>query len=73
MRMAEIPQIAELNKAEKILLIEELWDEISMDDEDITVLVSHQKELDTRLKNYRNNPNQLLTLQSLQNKIAKSK
>lgn len=73
MRTTEIPQIAALSKAEKILFIEELWDEISMDDEEINVPVSHQKELDTRLQNYRNNPNHLLTLQELQNKTTKLK
>ena len=73
MRTAEVPQIASLSKAEKILFIEELWDEISMDDEEINVPVSHQQELDTRLQNYRNNPNHVLTLQELQKKITQSK
>ena len=73
MRTAEVPQIAALSKAEKILFIEELWDEISMDDEEINVPISHQKELDTRLQNYRNNPNHVLTLQELQKKITQSK
>lgn len=73
MKTAEIPQIAALSKAEKIIFLEELWDEIALDDEEINVPVSHQKELDTRLQNFRNNPNHVLTLQELQNKIAKSK
>ncbi len=73
MRTAEIPQIAELSKAEKILLLEELWDEIALDDEEISVPVSHQKELDTRLQNYRNNPGNVLTLKELQNRINKMK
>ncbi|MDL5048675.1 addiction module protein [Oscillatoria amoena NRMC-F 0135] len=73
MKTAEIPQIAELSKAEKILLIEELWDEIALDDEGITVPLSHQKELDTRLQNYRNNPGQLLTLEELQKNINQLK
>lgn len=73
MRTAEVPQIASLSKAEKILFIEELWDEISMDDEEINVPISHQKELVNRLQNYRNNPNHVLTLQELQKKITQSK
>lgn len=73
MRTAEVPQIASLSKAEKILFIEELWDEISMDDEEINIPISHQKELVNRLQNYRNNPNHVLTLQELQKKITQSK
>lgn len=71
--MVKIPQIDELSKAEKILFVEELWDEIAQDDEEISVPDSHKKELDRRLKNFRNNPGKMLTLQELQNHINELK
>jgi len=73
MRTTEIPQITELSKAEKILFIEELWDEISFEDEDISVPLSHKKELDRRYLNYKKGQNSLLSLQDLQARISKQK
>jgi putative addiction module component (TIGR02574 family) len=73
MRSAEIPQIAFLSKEEKILFIEELWDELSMDDSDIGVPLSHQKELDNRYQNFKKNQDSLLSIQDLQSRIAKQK
>jgi putative addiction module component (TIGR02574 family) len=73
MRPIDIPQIAELSKPEKILFVEELWDEISVEDEDIPIPDSHKQELDRRLINHQKVPGNLLTLQELQTRIENRK
>ena len=67
----EIPEFAKLSKAEKILFIEDLWDDITKDDSDIAIPNSHKRELDRRLKNHLKSPGKLLTLEELQVNIEK--
>jgi len=69
----EITEIADLSTAEKILLVEDLWDSIIPDEGSIPVPQSHKEELDMRFMKYQANPGNLLTLDELQNRIAKRK
>jgi len=73
MRVNDIPQIAELSTSEKILLVEDLWDEISLEESGIPVPDSHKRELDARLEEYNANPGALLSLDELQNRINRRK
>lgn len=73
MRPTDIPQIAKLTKAEKILFVEALWDEIAVEENDIPVPESHKQELDIRFVNYTQSPGDVLTLKELQNRIEKRK
>jgi putative addiction module component (TIGR02574 family) len=72
MRPIDIPQIAELSKPEKILFVEELWDEISGDD-DIPVPESHKRELRNRFSSHQKKPDSILTLEELQIRIDNRK
>ncbi|WP_040335829.1 addiction module protein [Candidatus Magnetobacterium casense] len=69
MRVCDIPEINRMSVSEKILLVEELWDSITSDNQEITIARSHIEELDKRLKDYRTNPKKLLTLDELQSRI----
>lgn len=74
MRPSDMPQIAKLTKAEKILFVEELWDEIAVeDDDDIPVPESHKQELDRRFVNHTHRPGEVITLEELQKRIDKRK
>jgi putative addiction module component (TIGR02574 family) len=73
MKISEIPEIAKLSKPEKILLVEDLWENISADDSDIPVPDSHKKELDKRLERYKKSPGKILTLKDLQINIEMRK
>ena len=73
MKITEIPQLKQLSKAEKILFVEELWDDIAKDDSDIPVPESHIRELDRRLQDHRKFPGALLTLEELQKNIENRK
>lgn len=71
MRTADIPQIIGLSVHEKILLLEDIWDEIGS--ENLAVPQSHRDELDRRLERHRRNPGRLLSLAELQANVEKRK
>jgi putative addiction module component (TIGR02574 family) len=69
MSVMDIPKINQLSVPEKILLVEELWDNIALDESTVPVPKSHMEELDRRFKNYKSNPGNLLSLEELQVRI----
>ncbi|MDO8445348.1 MAG: addiction module protein [Deltaproteobacteria bacterium] len=73
MHVSDIPEIARLSIPEKILLVEELWDTIASDEEEIPIPQSHIEELERRFKRHVMNPGNLLSLDELQSRIAKRK
>jgi putative addiction module component (TIGR02574 family) len=73
MRVKDLPEISKLSTPEKILLVEDLWDNISADAASIPVPVSHKAELDKRLKRYQSAPGTLLSLDDLRERIEKRK
>lgn len=73
MRINGIPQIDKLSAAEKILLVEDLWDAISTDEAGVPVPQSHREELDRRLKQYKSAQGKLLSLEELQARVEKRK
>jgi putative addiction module component (TIGR02574 family) len=73
MKAIEVPEISKLSTPEKILFLEDLWDSIALDEEDIPVPDSHKVELDRRLEKYLASPGELLTLEELQTRINEQK
>jgi len=71
MRVSDIPDIERLSTPEKILLVEDLWDHIASDESNIPVPQSHKNVLTQRLKNYQSSPGTLLSLDELQERLAK--
>lgn len=69
MKIQDVPEIAKLSVPEKILLVEDLWENIAMSEADIHVPQSHVDELEKRNKRYQSDPGNLLTLDQLQAKI----
>ena len=73
MRVIDIPQIEKLGVAEKILLVEDLWDSISSEESAIPVPESHMTELDRRLARHKSAPGELLSLDELRKRIESRK
>jgi putative addiction module component (TIGR02574 family) len=73
MRVREIPQFYELSTAEKILLVEEMWDHIAAEDSALSVPESHKAELDARLAAYEANPDDTISLDELKKRIDSRK
>jgi len=73
MRVSDIPEIEQLSAAEKILLLEDLWDSIAVDESSVPVPRSHMAELHRRMQSYEADPGTLLSLEELRGKIEKRK
>jgi putative addiction module component (TIGR02574 family) len=73
MKAIELPEISTLSTPEKILLLEDLWDSISLNEEEIAIPESHKAELDRRFNKYLASPGELLTLEELQVRINERK
>ncbi len=73
MKVADIPEINMLSIPEKILLVEDLWDDIALNEFAVPFPDSHRKELETRLKKYKSASGNLLSLEELQTRIEKKK
>jgi len=50
--MIQIQEILEMSVAERILMIEKIWD--SIDHDNIEISANHEQELENRLKRYNN-------------------
>ena len=73
MRVSDIPEITKLSTSEKILLVEDLWDSIALNEAAVPVPESHKAELDKRLRRYESAPGSLLSLEELRTRIEKRK
>lgn len=71
MNVIEIPQISAMSIAEKINFVESLWNSIAQQNETIAVPASHVRELEVRLTRYQGNQDSFLSLEELQQKVAK--
>ncbi len=69
MKAADIPGISRMTIPEKILLVEDLWEDIHSREDDVPIPLAHQEELDRRFLKYKANPGTLLSLDQLQEKI----
>ncbi|MBU2602039.1 MAG: addiction module protein [Actinobacteria bacterium] len=65
MRIDTIPDIRELSLAEKILLVEDLWDSIAEDASALPVPQSHLDELGRRLERFTSAPGDVLSFEEL--------
>ncbi len=73
MRLKDISEISKLSTPERILLVGDLGDSISMEEADVPVLESHKAELDRRLRKHEPAPGSLLNLEDLKPRIEKRK
>jgi putative addiction module component (TIGR02574 family) len=73
MRVKDIPEIEKLSIPEKILLVEDIWDNISAEKSAVPVPQSHMTELDRRLAKYKSGPGELLSLDELKLRIESRK
>jgi len=53
-----IENIKKLSIAERILIVEDIWDSIMLSQEDLSISDEQKKELDLRLESYKKNPDE---------------
>jgi putative addiction module component (TIGR02574 family) len=73
MNIADIPEIENLSTSEKILLLEDLWDRIAVDESSVAIPRSHKEELDRRMRRHQSHPGTLLSLEELQARLERRK
>ena len=73
MKVEDVTEISQLSTPEKILFVEELWDNISSVSSEIPIPDSHKDELDKRFTRHLRSPGELLSLSELQARIEKRK
>lgn len=73
MRIRDIPEIDQLSTSEKILLVEDLWDQIAAQPSAVPIPPSHVDELERRLLRQATHPGPLLSLEELQSRIDSRK
>ncbi|MFA6980457.1 MAG: addiction module protein [Ignavibacteriaceae bacterium] len=73
MENALIKQINALSLSEKILLVEEIWDSIAIENESFELTQTQQDQLDRRIKSYNENPNQGRSWEEIKSEFLKKK
>lgn len=73
MHLKDIPEVELLSTAEKILLVEDLWDSVASDESKVPVPQSHTEELERRFKRYASHPGDLLAIEELQRRLESRK
>lgn len=55
---SQITEILQLSVAERVQIVEDIWDSIANTPEELPLSESEKVELDKRLENYRQNPDE---------------
>jgi putative addiction module component (TIGR02574 family) len=69
---AELKDILELSVAERIQLVEDIWDSIVAVPESLSLTENERQELDHRLAAYAQNPDEGISWDELKKKVRKS-
>jgi putative addiction module component (TIGR02574 family) len=65
-----LPQnILQLTIAERIQLVQDIWDSITVDADDVTISDAQKKELERRLELYYQNPHQVSSWEEVKQKF----
>jgi putative addiction module component (TIGR02574 family) len=54
---SSVPDLSHLSVAERIIVVEQIWDSIAAEQEASPLTPAQEAELDRRLESYRNSPN----------------
>ena len=68
----ELSDILQMSVAERIQLVEDIWDSIAASPESIPVTDAQREELDRRLQAYAENPGEGVSWDELKEKVRKS-
>lgn len=66
----QIAEIFELSVAEKIQIVEDIWDSISNTPEELSLSEAEKLELDKRLESYEQNPNEGIEWETLKKNLS---
>lgn len=67
----QVQEILQLSVAERIQIVEDIWDSISESADALALSESEKFELDKRLENYHENPNEGIQWETLKKNLSK--
>jgi len=70
---SQFSDLAQLSVAERILVVEQIWDSIAAEQSSLPVTPAQQKELDRRLESYRRSPREGASLEEVKARIQVKK
>ena len=68
----QVSEILQLSVAERIQIVEDIWDSISESPDELTLSEAEKAELDKRLESYRENPNEGIEWETLRKNLSKT-
>lgn len=69
----KVADILELSVAERIQIVEDIWDSISQNPEQLPLSVAEKQELDKRLENYQQTPDEGIEWETLKKNLLEKK
>lgn len=69
----QVADILELSVAEKIQIVEDIWDSISSSPEKLPLSETEKAKLDARLENYKQSPNDGISWETLKKNLLQTK
>ncbi len=69
----QVAEIFELSVAEKIQIVEDIWDSISNAPEELSLTEAEKLELDKRLESYKQNPDEGIEWETLKKNLSQNK
>ena len=68
----QVAEIFELSVAERIQIVEDIWDSISNAPEELVLSEAEKLELDKRLESYRQNPHEGIEWETLKKNLSQT-
>ena len=68
----QVSEILQLSVAERIQIVEDIWDSISESPEQLALSDKEKLELDKRLESYAENPNEGIEWETLKKNLSKT-
>ena len=68
----QIAEILQLSVAEKVQIIEDIWDSIANTPEELPLSESEKQELDKRLESYNQNPDEGIEWETLKRNLSQT-
>ena len=69
----QVTEILKFSVAERIQIVEDIWDSISSAPESLELSEAEKAELDKRFKSYQENPNEGIEWETLKKNISQSR
>ena len=66
----QVSEILQLSVAERVQIVEDIWDSIGKTPEELALSEAEKIELDKRLKNYKQNPSEGIEWETLKKNLS---